>query len=46
MTADKKNRAGLVHFALPRQLGEMHQENGWTTPVGADAVGAAVAALE
>lgn len=46
MATDKKNRTGQVHFALPRRLGEMHQENGWTTPVGAEAIGAAVAALE
>jgi len=46
MAVDKKNRAGQVHFALPRQMGEMHQENGWTTPVKVAAIGAAVAALE
>jgi 3-dehydroquinate synthetase len=46
MTIDKKNRRGQVHFALPRQMGEMHQEKGWTTPVKVEAIGAAIAALE
>lgn len=46
MAVDKKNRGGQVHFALPRQMGEMHQENGWTTPVRVEAIGAALAALE
>jgi 3-dehydroquinate synthase len=46
MAVDKKNRGGHIHFALPVQLGEMHQENGWTIPVSVEAIGAAVAALE
>jgi 3-dehydroquinate synthase len=46
MATDKKNRTGQIHFALARQLGEMHRENGWTTPVQAEAIGAAIAALE
>jgi 3-dehydroquinate synthase len=33
MLADKKNRAGEIHFALPAGLGRMHRLNGWTTAV-------------
>lgn len=46
MAADKKNRSGQIRFALAKQLGEMHRENGWTTPVPAEAIRAAMAALE
>lgn len=46
MTIDKKNRGGEVHFALPVQLGEMHQENGWTIPVKVEAIGTAIATVE
>jgi 3-dehydroquinate synthase len=46
MGSDKKNRSGRIHFALARQVGEMHWENGWTTPVPAGAIGSAMAALE
>lgn len=46
MATDKKNRAGQIHFALASQLGEMHRGNGWTTPVPADAIRAALTALE
>jgi 3-dehydroquinate synthase len=33
MMADKKNRGGQIHFALPATLGRMHQLHGWTTAV-------------
>jgi 3-dehydroquinate synthetase len=46
MATDKKNRAGQIHFALASQLGEMHRENGWTTPVPTEALRAAMTALE
>lgn len=46
MASDKKNRGGQIHFALASEMGEMHRENGWTTPVAAEAIGAALAALE
>jgi 3-dehydroquinate synthetase len=46
MAADKKNRSGQIHFALAKQLGEMHRRTGWTTPVPAEAIRAAIAALE
>jgi 3-dehydroquinate synthase len=46
MAADKKNRSGQIRFALAKQLGEMHQENGWTTPVPTEAIREAMAALE
>ena len=46
MATDKKNRSGQIHFALARQLGEMHSENGWTTPVPAEAIRAAMTAVE
>jgi 3-dehydroquinate synthase len=46
MATDKKNRSGQIHFALARQLGEMHRENGWTVAVPPEAIRAALAALE
>jgi 3-dehydroquinate synthetase len=34
MRSDKKARAGSVHYALPRSIGEMAgSESGWTVPV-------------
>lgn len=46
MGNDKKNRSGLIHFALATRLGEMHRENGWTTAVPADAIRAAMEVLD
>jgi 3-dehydroquinate synthase len=46
MATDKKNRSGQIHFALASQVGEMHRENGWTTPVPAEAIRAAMEVLE
>lgn len=46
MAADKKNRSGQIRVALAKQVGEMRQENGWTTAVPAEAIRAAMAALE
>ena len=46
MATDKKNRSGQIHFALPTQLGQMYREDGWTTPVAAEAIQAAMTALE
>jgi 3-dehydroquinate synthase len=46
MANDKKNRSGQIHFALASGPGEMHGGNGWTTSVQADAIRAALAALE
>ena len=46
MATDKKNRSGQIHFALARQLGEMHREDGWTIPVPAEAIRAAITTLE
>ena len=46
MASDKKNRSGQIHFALASGVGEMHAENGWTTPVPEAAIRAALAALE
>ena len=46
MATDKKNRSGQIHFALPKQLGEMHRVNGWTTAVTPEAIRAAVGTLE
>ncbi|MGH7509596.1 MAG: 3-dehydroquinate synthase [Gemmatimonadales bacterium] len=42
MSHDKKNREARIHFALPAGLGQMHRESGWTTPVPADAIRAAM----
>jgi 3-dehydroquinate synthase len=33
MLADKKNRAGEIHFALPASIGRMSEIEGWTTAV-------------
>jgi 3-dehydroquinate synthase len=33
MLADKKNRAGEIHFALPASVGRMSETEGWTTAV-------------
>ena len=38
--------ADSMHFALPRQLGEVHRADGWTTAVPEEAIRAAIAALE
>jgi 3-dehydroquinate synthase len=46
MATDKKNRNEQIHFALAKQLGEMHRQNGWTIPVPAEAIGAAMMAVE
>ena len=46
MGRDKKNRSGQIHFALVRQLGEMHRDNGWTTAVPEEAIRAAIAVLD
>ena len=45
MATDKKNRSGQIHFALARQLGEMHRKDGWTIPVPAEAIRAAITTL-
>jgi 3-dehydroquinate synthase len=46
MATDKKNRGGQIHFALASQVGEMHRENGWTTPAPAEAIRAAIMTLD
>ncbi|HEU5303391.1 MAG TPA: 3-dehydroquinate synthase [Gemmatimonadales bacterium] len=46
MTADKKNRGARIHFALPQRLGAMHRAGGWTIPVDADAIRAALEAVK
>jgi hypothetical protein len=46
MGADKKNRGGQIHFALPEGIGAMHREHGWTTAVPARAIEAAMAVLD
>ena len=46
MTTDKKNRGARIHFALAERLGQMHRGDGWTTPVPAETIGAAMAVLE
>lgn len=40
MRQDKKVRAGEIHFALPRTIGQMHRADGssWTTHVSDDTV--------
>jgi 3-dehydroquinate synthase len=46
MLADKKNRGSRIHFALATTVGQMHQPNGWTTPVPEHVIRAALAALK
>lgn len=46
MATDKKNRSGLIHFALPRRVGEMHREGGWTVSATGEAIDAAMTALD
>jgi hypothetical protein len=45
MAGDKKNRGARVHFALAAALGQVHQVDGWTTPVPEDAIRQALAGL-
>jgi len=45
MQHDKKVRSGVIHFALPNTLGAMARDGaGWTIPVSADQVKAALRA--
>jgi 3-dehydroquinate synthase len=46
MSTDKKNRAGEFHFALPSELGRMHQTTGWTTAVSEPAIRRAMTLLD
>jgi 3-dehydroquinate synthase len=43
MRRDKKNRAAQIHFALPTNLGEMHQAGGWTVAVPLEIIRTALA---
>jgi 3-dehydroquinate synthase len=45
MASDKKNRAGGIHFALPRGVGTMGAGPEWTTEVGEPAIRAALKAI-
>ena len=45
MAADKKNRSGRVRFALPRALGALSPEEGWTSAAPAAAIRTAIAAI-
>lgn len=45
MSADKKNRAATIHFALVSSVGQMHHPAGWTIPVSADVIRGSVATL-
>ena len=46
MSMDKKNREGAVRFALPIELGAMHQGDGtWTVPVEPQAIEEALATI-
>jgi 3-dehydroquinate synthase len=35
---DKKNRDSVIHCALPAEIGRMHHETSWTTPVSAEQI--------
>lgn len=45
MSSDKKNRRGVIHCALPRGIGQMQSEGGWTMPVPTEHVVAALVNL-
>jgi 3-dehydroquinate synthase len=45
MAADKKNRSGRVRFSLPRSLGAMAPEEGWTSAAPEAAIRTAIAAI-
>jgi 3-dehydroquinate synthase len=45
MASDKKNRAGGIHFALPRGVGAMGAGPEWTTEAGESAIRAALRAI-
>jgi 3-dehydroquinate synthase len=45
MASDKKNRAGGIHFALPRGVGTMGEGPEWTTEAGEPAIRAALRAI-
>ncbi len=45
MASDKKNRAGGIHFALPRGVGTMGGGPEWTTEAGEPAILAALRAI-
>jgi 3-dehydroquinate synthase len=46
MASDKKNRKGRVYCALPRGIGQMQRDGGWTTPVSPEHVAAALVKLQ
>jgi 3-dehydroquinate synthase len=45
MTTDKKNRSGRVRFALPRELGAMDSQSGWTREAPEATIRTAVAVI-
>ena len=45
MLSDKKNRSGRVRFALPRALGAMATESGWTREAPEAAVRTAISTI-
>jgi 3-dehydroquinate synthase len=46
MGIDKKNRSALIHFALAKEVGQMHHAGGWTAPVAVPHIEAAMAVLD
>jgi 3-dehydroquinate synthase len=46
MVIDKKNRGARIHFALVSDIGTMSSGTGWTTPVAAEAIAAALVAVK
>jgi 3-dehydroquinate synthase len=46
MGIDKKNRSAMIHFALAKQIGQMHHDAGWTAAVTVPHIEAALVALE
>jgi 3-dehydroquinate synthase len=46
MSSDKKNRGGQIRFALPSEVGRIHNVDGWTIAVSEDAILEALAAIQ
>jgi 3-dehydroquinate synthase len=42
MLGDKKNREGAIHVALVTQIGHMHRDPTWTTPVSSSTINQAI----
>jgi 3-dehydroquinate synthase len=46
MLGDKKNRDGVIHVALAAQIGRMHRDPTWTTPVSSTNINQAIDTIQ